>query len=268
MGAFPGAEFDRHASALAMEALLYLPHTDTNSVLLPVSNHFVTKYQEQIRGLGVDALADVCQLLGGTLDQDTVTRKAIVRHAEATVERLARELPADAVRRASVLLLRLEGAAPVRLESRDVVLSLLSTEQQRSSGGWSTVAGDGGSLFATTEAVRALALFDDPRAHKARTQALRFLTAGATRLVERGRDIDTFELAIVLRALAGYAVGPYQLMSVIETELVRRQDDLDGGWPSLHGRDSSIELTALSVLALHAAGAHAHMPTDSRTRCS
>jgi hypothetical protein len=250
-GVFPGAAFHRHTSAVVVEAL-----HDLDS---DISGHFTTKYQSQVRGLGSDALADVVHLLAPSLNRDAAEWRALKARAALLAAELMRDIPPDACRQLAAIMLAFANFGQDDLEVRDSVCGFL-IQQQQSAGNWSTMPGDGGSTTATGETIRALALYDRDDARQARDVAAKFVRERATAAIRRGNEADTFELATLLRALATYQDAPYQMVSDLEVELARRQDGEDGGLPSAPGRDSSIELTALTVLAMDEAGARKHVP--------
>jgi hypothetical protein len=259
-GAFPGTTFDRHASAVAMEALLAdWRRAETGSQLSVTVHFFASKYRDQYRGLGADALADVAHLLAPSLDSQDPEWRALMTRAEIVTATLIRDRAPDAARRVAAIILAFATAGKDEMESRHAICDFLISQQQ-SSGCWSTIPGDGGSITATSEALRALALFNSDEARKASDVALRFVRERAEASLADRTSVDTFELAVMLRALGTYPAAPYRLVSAVETELVGRQDAQDGGWPSAQGRASSIELTGLAILAMAEAGARSHVP--------
>ncbi len=251
-GVFPGGEFHRHTSAVAVEAL----HHDVGA---NIARFFKVKYQNQVRGLGADALADVVHLLAPSLERDDTEWRALKTRAAIVTAELMRDVPPDASRQLAAIMLAFAAFEQDDFETRGTLCDFL-IQQQQSAGSWSTMPGDGGSITATGETIRALALYDRDDARQARGVAAKFIRERAAGALERGGEADTFELANLLRTLATYPDAPYQMVSGLEAELIGRQDADDGGWPSAPGRDSSIELTGLAVLSMDEAGARIHIP--------
>ena len=259
-GAFPGTAFDRHASAMAMEALLAdRRRSDTGSQVSVTVQFFANKYRDQYRGLEADALADVALLVAPSLNKKDSEWRTLMSRADSVTTHLMRDVPPDAARRTAGIVLAFTSAGMGQLRNAQTIGGFLIAQQQ-GFGSWSTIPGDGGSITASSEVVRALALFETDEARRARDVALRFLRERADLALQHPSDIDTFEIALMLRALGSYSTGPYRQISALETELISRQDAQDSGWPSGQGRASSIELTALAVLAMTDAGARIHVP--------
>jgi len=258
-GAFLGMAFDRRASAAAMEALeATRTKSETNSMLVPTIEAFRDKYEKQYPGLGIDAVTDVIYLLKPALASDTPDRKALLSRANEVLEEFFRDVPTDAPRRISTLHLAVQKVEPFSDARRKSICDFLLS-QQSSNGSWAPTRGADPSLASTAEATRALSNFERDDATKGVQLASSFLIAESRRLLDHREGVDTFDLVVSLRALAEVKDVDYALVSALESELMRRRNQ-DGGWASSAGRDSSVELTGLAILALVAAGAFRHVP--------
>src|SRR5271165_5550608 len=87
-GSFVGAETDRHASALAMQALRLVESDDASWIVEDGSAYFLDLYRKQIRGLGPEALTDVCSLIADRLEGDSALYVDLSRRASAVLDDL------------------------------------------------------------------------------------------------------------------------------------------------------------------------------------
>lgn len=260
-GAFFGMEFDRHSSAVAMEAMAEVKRrAATQSMLLPTVDAMREKYKNQYPGLGIDALTDVVHLLRPILQPDSKEHKALALRAAELLVGLQSDIPIDGSRRIAALAIAAEGVDLINDGQMRQIGDFLLAQQRRGNGSWGPTQSSEPSLASTGEVVRLLSRFDGDDFTKARRLARRFLEDSTRATLERGQRVDTFDLTLCLRALATEEEIDYELVAGLEQELMRRQND-DGGWPSNRGRDSAIETTGLSVLALSAAGAFKHVPS-------
>lgn len=259
-GVLPGTDFDRRSSAAAMEALWTADKTgDTGYQLVNAALVFSSKYADQVRGLGIDALIDITHLLRDDIHERHDLARAVEQRATKLLRQILMEVPADAVRRVAGLLLSMNMISGLAAGDRTEAVRFL-LEAQNADGSWSAVPRGPGTLTSTAEAVRALGLCDTPAAHNARHRALAYLADYVTRQGLASSPTDTFDVAVALRAVGEFDSADYMLVLALADELRRRQNSEDGGWPSHPGEPSAVEPTALAVLALTAAGARSHVP--------
>ncbi len=223
---------------------------------------FEKKYESQIRGLGIEAFADVAILLRSSIAEREDLRRMLERRAGELIHIAATDMPADSARHVAGVLLAL---ASCNLHLDDSRLkeaeALLEDQQNQRDGSWSVLRGQPGTLIATAEVLRATHLLGDRLAERWELGRRWFLET-VMKLAEPPIEMETFDLAIALHALADLDEADYGLVLEFEDELTRRQDPDTGGWPSKPKRDGTVEATALAVLALTIAGAHDHVPLN------
>jgi hypothetical protein len=261
-GVIAGTGFDRHASALAMEAMISVSDVSNGEGLIAnIGISAKRRYAEQIRGLLIESFPDVVTLLREGIDEEPELRQAVERRARELVRATFKDVPADGSRHLARLVVAIKGLNVSLGGLANQVHNFWTEEQNVSDGSWSVARNAPGTLAATAEVLRAMADLERDFVSDARLRGSRWLSAEVERRIEDADAMETVDVAITLRTLAGDGDGErgYGIVLPLEDELVRRQGT-DGGWPSRNGRPSTTESTALAVLALVAAGARAHVP--------
>jgi hypothetical protein len=259
-GVLPGAEFDRYASALAMEALW--SGEDRAQYGYQLENTALAmkrRYERQLRGLGTDALADVAVLfLPIAADIDEI-RTGIARRAAELIDAAVRQPPPGGARQIARLVLALQaGHYPTEDETLSRARTFLLDQQNQHLGGWSVSRDAQSAVAPTADVLRALGALGE-EAEEARRQGRVWFVHAVKAIAEDVNSSETFDLATSLRALASLDNADYELVLALEDELVRRQG-VGGGWPTQPDRDAAVEPSALAVLALTEAGARDHVP--------
>jgi hypothetical protein len=255
-GIYPGAEPDRHASAMAIAAL----RTAMDAWVIKNSTvAFLDKYRNQVKGLGVDALTDVIELVKDDLADESDLQKAISGRVRYHVQQLVRDSDIGGVARLATLLAT---AWPVGLidEERAEAGWRFLISVQNPDGSWSAVRDGGGTLLATAMALKALSYATLDGGMGVRHNAFTFLAEHVARPEEDEEVRDVFVIATTMLAISEYDACDYWLIARLEDELLERQNE-DGGWPEQSGAPSTIEHTALAVMALTAAGGRSYVPT-------
>ena len=251
-------KLDRHSSALAIEALR-TSYPPDHWLIHDSTFFFVDRYQEQVPGLGVDALIDVIALVRDALPDQEALHRAVARRVNHHVGALRKSDPMGATARLATLLAAASSVDAIDGDSAAAGWDFL-VSTQHTGGSWGAVQGGGGTLTATANALRALNQTQPERAPAVRHDAYSFLASEIVRREDLYGELDVFTIATALQAIAGYEGCDYWLIVRLEDTLLDLQNH-DGGWPERPGAPSSIEHTSLAVLALTAAGARAHVPT-------
>ncbi|HEX4668582.1 MAG TPA: prenyltransferase/squalene oxidase repeat-containing protein [Solirubrobacterales bacterium] len=255
-GLYPGAALDRHSSAMAVAAL----RTATDAWLIGNSTaFFLEKYRAQVNGLGVDPLIDVIELIKDALPHEQELRKQLSKRAKQHIRRLVSDERMGTTARLAALIATAWSAGLIdRGDAETGWQRLIST--QNGDGSWSAVRGNRGTLTATATALMALSHASLDGGLGVQHDAFNFL-ASQIRDIEKAEEVpDVFVVSITLLAIAGYERCDYWLIAQLEDALLEQQND-DGGWPEHPESPSTVEHTALAVLALTAAGARSHVPT-------
>lgn len=255
-GLYPGAALDRHASALAVAAL----RTAADSWLIGESTaYFLQKYRDQVNGLGVDPLIDVIELIKDALPHEEDVRKQLAKRVKQHLRSLQGEEGMGTTTRLAALLATARSAELIGQSDAEAGWQRLIVTQN-SDGSWSAVRGSRGTLIATATALVALGHAPLDSGMGVQHDAFRFLSSQLATIEVNSEPLDSFTVAVTLLAVASYEGCDYWLVADLEDALLDQQNS-DGGWPEQPDSPSTVEHTALAVLALTAAGARSHVPT-------
>lgn len=256
-GIYPGTEVDRHSSAVAVAALRT---ADEYWLIRDCTILFRKKYSDQVPGLGVDALLDVVELLKDAFHEEADLRKAVSRRSKELLKKLVHEPGSGGIPRLAGVLATATAAGILDSAAAAPGWKALIAAQN-GDGSWSAVHGQSGSVVVTAAALSALNQGEHDGAVGIRQGAFEYLSARATAFEAGSGSPDLFELATTILAMASYRYCDYWLMSGLQDAILARQSQDDGGWAEQAGSPSTVEHTALAVLALTAAGARSHVPT-------
>lgn len=256
-GIYRGADTDRHASAVAVEALRHADDESLEGVLQEAQEFFLDKYGGNIRGLGAEALTDVIYLLKDTVRDRPDLLKAISRQVSAFL-REAFAAPSTSTTRIAGLALACEAAGVLSAEERARLCERL-LERQAADGSWSAATRGAGTVTASALAIRALSICDGEAYEAALSHGYRHLELAAQRLSETGEDVDSAVLAHALRALGEREQSDYWTIAALLDRL-RERRNVDGGWAGQPDGPSTVEHTGLVVLAMTAAGSDQFVP--------
>ena len=257
-----GLPSDVHATALAIEALSAYVDERSRVSVANGAIFLMRLKREHLDDLNLEHLSDL--LLASMCEQapDGEYIEAIVAAIQRTLNRAhsgGLELSVRSLTLTLQALLTLPAHRPPFFETW---LSELKAQQSKNDGNWSALAGGPPSIVATALVVRVLAnLKEDPETTVCIERAVRFLKKALddNGWQSLGTNGDTFTRSVVLRAIANVRIVPYETIEGGAAALVSGFNR-DGGCGGAPGEPSNIESTALTVLALVAAGETRFIP--------
>lgn len=250
-GSFVGADTDRHSSALAMQALRLANSDDAQWMVKDGTAYFFELYRKQIRGLGAEALIDVTSLLGDRLQHDAALTSVVVRRGREILDSLLGDvsLPLTTLSRLLLVGCRRETLSPDQIQRGCQAL----WDYRNDEGTWGATPRAAASLLPTATAARALARCDDGGRHRDLEPAYRYLETELVSRTSDGGPPDPYVCAMALRALGECPSTPYSVLAVIIDYLLALQRE-DGGWSSTADTPSTVDHTAMVVIALISSG--------------
>jgi hypothetical protein len=260
-GPYPGLGSDIYHSALAIQALSYADDQSATGIIGGAAAYLREVAAERLDELSIDELSGLlsvarCEQRPGDDDYIQQLISSIRKKHDALME--SNDEPSVRVL-ASALL------AVVELGRMDLEIvkgwseRLLS--RQCADGSWPIQREESGSVIPTAIALRVFNRLSDDKARDAVSRGLRFLESCLREKgwQELGTGGDTFTKAIVLRALAEIPATEYKCIQD-GTHALIDQVNPDGSWGGGRGEAGNIEGTALSLLALVAAGENRFVP--------
>jgi hypothetical protein len=253
-GAYHGLRSDLHNSALAIHALDEAGDEFSKGMRAQAAIVLRRATDNSVSELSFLELTDLlrvtrCERTGN----EEYARKLIDALKESYLKLLAER--SAALRDSCSALTVLSHIGSPDAEFLETVLESLLAQQRLDDGSWAGVIGEPGAVLPTAMAIRALSRFD---LAKVKMPLTRGLTYVHHQLEENGWPSaaptdDTYSLAVTLRSLAKTRGAEYRSVKGGIDALVERMND-DGGWGGGLHEPSNVESTALSTLALIAAG--------------
>ncbi|HEY3103191.1 MAG TPA: hypothetical protein VGJ69_06340 [Pyrinomonadaceae bacterium] len=258
-GAYPKLGSDLHHSALAIQALSYSGDSSSIGTIAGAASVLRKGKTDSLDQLGVDDLGDLIVIARAE------QRPGDEAYVESLLNSLQRGYEALTPNEVSVRTLCSTLLAVLEIGRTDVEVIKRWIDQllalQRPDGGWPPVAGQPSMLVATAMTLRVLTKSAKGSSTEALRRGLYFVQGeieknGWTLIGSGG---DTFTQAIVLRALAEVPGADYKLIQDGVDSLIAKMNQ-DGSWGNAVGETGNIESTALSLLALIAAGENRFVP--------
>jgi Prenyltransferase and squalene oxidase repeat len=259
-GVLRGVPTELYTSAVAVEALMHTGDEEATILAEDVTSYFRRKIAPDFEQLDADDLASLLVILHseqGAVDE--YTRLISQRLSTALHDLLQARAPVRITRVCWILrALFLYGV--VREDGRDTLRSWLIARQV-DDGGWPSLRGEKSSMVTTAAALRTLAAGDDEEAREACARGSRYLRQAVSDRGWAGLSPggDIYTVAVVLNALGGDPGCAYSIIAD-GIDRLREAANPDGGWGSGPREPSNVEVTALAIDGLVAAGTTSFVP--------
>jgi len=257
-GIRPRLPCDIHSTTLAIEALSHFVDEGSRLGAAKGAVHLMRLKRCCLEDLRLEELTDLVNAASAEQLPDTDYLSAL---CSAIKRRLGKEtsdgqVPAIVV---ATLLSSLSKTRGMDASFAEPWFERLEKWQSKEDGGWSVLPTGPTSVVATAFAIRALS--GESHAQEAIQRGVSFLMSTIKRDgwdALGGKD-DVFTQAIVLRAISELVFVPYDIIAAGVTVLVKSANP-DGGWGGTKTEPSNVENTALSAMALLAAGEARFIP--------
>jgi Prenyltransferase and squalene oxidase repeat len=259
-GLLRGLPTEIYPSALAVEALMGIGDSDAEILAEDVTAYFRRRVAGEVDRLGMDDLASLLVILHSEPGNDDEDRERIAERLKQGVTTISGSRTPIRIARACWILRPLLRYGSLADTERYVWVDWLIARQE-GDGGWPSISGERSSVVTTALALRTLSNGDRERSADQLARGRRYLRQiveenGWSSLSPAG---DTYTVAVVLSALARDNDGNYGSVADGIARL-RGAANADGGWGAGPGEPSNVEVTALAVEALVAAGNTSFVP--------
>lgn len=249
---------DLHATALAVESLAQF-NDDASRVSSANGAIFLMRWQRnRLDELNLDQLADLLNAANAEQQPDSEYVNSILRAIHKRFGKIGKGEAEFAVPSVSAALwsnARTKG----RTDLPEGIIEGLEGLQSRDDGSWPVLAEGPTSLVATCGALRALSVAGRNRERIQRGTDFLLNAVKKAPWDSLGKEDDLFTHAILLRTLAEMPAVSYELVASGVSALVKVQNG-DGGWGGALSEPSTVENTALNMMALIAAGEAQFLP--------
>jgi hypothetical protein len=260
-GPYPKLDCTLYHSCLAIEALYNSCDSRTTGIIADAALYMRRENQAHIKDLNIEDLTSLLLIARCEKHPDEEYRSIILDKLSEAYRLLENTKDRVSVRTVCCTLLAVAKNDKSTAQWLQGWTNWLLNIQRPEDGSWPIISGEPGSIIATALAVRALAHLNEAQTKAAMRRGIEYLESslGAEDKPNLGSRRDTFTQAIVLRSLAESSVQSYRYIQEGINELVNKINS-DGGWGGGPQEPSSVEHTALCLLALVAAGETRFVP--------
>jgi hypothetical protein len=261
-GPYPKLGSDLHHSSLAIQALSNAGDASFVGTIAGAASYFRSRNEGQLHELCIEDICDLLLLIRVEQrpEDDEYVQSLISLLLDACNHLLEKGRQPSVRTICSILLAALEWGDCS--QSLACMLTERLIKMQNTDGSWPSAGGDSSSIVASAMAIRVLTRLEktDDGGNTLR-RGLIFLNSEIDRKTWSGIGIegDTFSQAVVLRALAEAQSNEYKCIQD-GIDILLSSMNMDGSWGGGAGEPGNVENTALSLLALVAAGENKFLP--------